>query len=356
MKIKKTNISISTLLLLFLANGCALPRAITRSFNLYARYYCLAGSQTDTLTNPYQYMNPQPARTTPHRFVVNDKSTGREFGVILRGLKISQEDPDIDRYTDTKLDSSFFHAGDIYLLKSSIENLPNGDIKAIAYVLGQSAVGHNLATGEYVTTPIWYHLPQFSCLYFGEAILDQTDTNCPLYKPMQSAQNYAQQQGQGFWDAEQKWRQTLIRWTNHREKQRKDIEQFNLREFNMAESLVRGIAKPEDLQPNIDYSMKMNLWKLVHYAQRVGCEEKASCILREVIPDTEDQNTKALMIQSFLILHQVDMPEFLGDESSRNEEGIQRIIKWWEEHKNDPVFTTQSNKKQLPTKPSTATE
>ena len=345
MKMNETIIGTSALLLLLLANGCALTRTISRSPKLYDQYYCLAGSQTGTLTNPYQYKNPQPARTTPHRFVVQDKFTGREFGVILRGLKVSQEDPDIDRYTDTKLDSSFFHAGDIYLLKSSIENLPNGDIRAIGYVLGQSAVSHNLATGESETTPIWYHLPQFSCLYFGEAMLDQTDIDCPLYDAMQSAQNYAQHQGKGFWDPEQNWRDTLDRWTKHREKQRQDIEQFYLKEFNIAESLVRGIAKPEDLKPNIDYSMKMNLRKLVHYAQQAGYEAEASRILRDVIPGAKDQRTKALMIQSLVILHEIDMPDSWGDGSALDEEGIQRIITWWREHENDPVVTTHRNKK-----------
>mgnify|MGYP001354366929 CR=1 FL=1 len=331
--------------------GCALQRT-----TFYNKHYCLAGSQSDTLTNPYQYKNPQPARTIPHRFVVQDKSTGREFGVILRGLKVSQEDPDIDKYTDTRIDSSFFHAGDIYLLKSSIENLPNGDIKAITYVLGQSAVGHNLATGESVVTPIWYHLPQFSRLYFGEAMLDETDAECPLYEAMQSAQSHAQHQEEGFWDPGQKWRDTLDRWNKHREKQRQDIEQFYLKEFGIAESLVRGIAKPEDLEPNIDYSTEMNLWKLVHYAQQAGYEAKASRILRDVIPGAKNQRTKALMIHSLLILHQVDVPGLLDDLSNQDDEETQKILAWWQEHKNDPMFATQSNEKQLPTKPSTATE
>ena len=289
---------IALLGLLFIA-GCTSPKKV-----FYDQYAYPSASISNRLSKPYRYKTTHPVRRMPHRFVVFDQYTGREFGVILRGLKTNPKDPDVDKFTDMNLENSF-SGKKLYLLQDSIIKLPNGDLKAIVYIAGQSMIDKNLVTGEKVVTPLFYHIPQFEALYNGEAVFDETDTTCPLYKPMQTAQMYAKADCKGFWSKEKKWRDTLKSWITFEENEKKRVAQRRLKTFQEKEVLVK------DRKPNSPCKISMNLSQLIDHAHYGGFEKKANKTLREVIQKTTVPEEKAMAILSLLCVPQPTTKKFL---------------------------------------------
>ncbi len=292
--------SIALVYTAILVGGCTSPEN-----TFYDNYAYLSPSESDTLSKPYRYKNPQPVSAISHRFVVVDRYTGREFGVVLRGLKTSLGDSDADKFTDMNLKRSL-SGKDIYLLKDSVEELPNGDVKAIVYVIGQSAIGHDLTTGESSRTVLRYNLPQFICLYEGIAIFDEADTKHPLYEQMQYAQEHAKENNLGFWSGEQEWRNTLENWITFKEKQQKKREQFYPRVFHETEALVK------DRRPNNDAKICSNLSNLIVYAQKGNLQREASVVLKEVIQKSSDPEERAMAILSLLCVAQQDTQQFIA--------------------------------------------
>jgi hypothetical protein len=276
--------------------GCINSPVGLSSDKYFESHYCLAGSQSNKLTRAYRYKNPQPARIVPHRFVVTDTYTGKEFGIIVRGLVTHPSDKEVDEFTDMVMDASFFNARHVYLLKDSVIACSNGDVRAVVYILGQSNTSIDISTGETACEPLWYFMTQLSQIASGEAVLDDADSQCPAYDAMSILQNDAKVKEEGLWDPNGKWRTRLHRWKEMEANQKRDVRQLFQAEFDEAASRISGKAGPDGSKWDVDVAMTFELGKLLDYGVRAERQSEATHVLLNVLKNTTNTATRSMAV------------------------------------------------------------
>jgi hypothetical protein len=121
------------------------------------------------------------------------KKGGQNITVIIRGC-IPTNDPKLNSDAE-----SGFGWNDIYLLKNSIVWLNSKEAKAVVYKPANRVWIGRDENGDDICRILFYTMPQLVSIAYGYVILDNSDTDYPLYKVFKEAERLAKENKKGYW-------------------------------------------------------------------------------------------------------------------------------------------------------------